>query len=187
MSHHPFRPSELDRPSTDANRAGAELERYTTSSAADAPHGFDHRVMGAIGAEPAPRRGLLAWLLVPSAAGGGFRQFAPVGAVAATVVLAVAGALFAGQLADMVRNVGSGSPTASPSPSASESVQPSPTTSPAPSTTGTPDASPGDEESSGPNEQETSGSSGDGVNEDGTMPSPATLDETPEQSHGGPG
>ena len=124
--------------------ASAELERCATTAAPDAPRGFEDKVMAVVRGEPTPRSGSLAWLLGPSAAGGGFGPLARVGALAATLVLAVAAALFVGQLADIVRTVGSGSPTpvVSPSPSASETVQPSPSISPVPSASETPQGTP---------------------------------------------
>ena len=132
MIRRPFDPNELDQPSPDADRAITELEGYLADTATGAPRGLEQRVMAAVQQEPAPRRGLLAWLLTPPASGSGARRFARAGLLAATLVIAVAGALFAGQLADLVRNVGSGSPTPteSVSPSPSESVAPTLTTSP---------------------------------------------------------
>lgn len=143
MSRRQFDPDELDQPSAAADRAVPELERYAMESDADAPHGLSDRVMAAIEHEPAPRRGFLAWLASPSPTGGAGR-FVRIGAVAATLVLAVAGALFAGQLADLVRDVGDGpspTPAVSPSPSASPSASPSRSSSEAPSPSGTPEAS----------------------------------------------
>ncbi len=181
MSRRPFDPSELDQPSADAGRAITELEGYVASTAAEVPRDFETKVMAAIDREPTPRRGLLAWILTSPATGGGLGQFARVGALAATLVLAVAGALFVGQLADMVRNVGSGSPTpsASPSPSSSESVVPSPSLSPLPSASGSPHASPQGAAQETPEATEQ-------VTPEGTRtPRPSaspTATETPEQS-----
>jgi hypothetical protein len=170
MTHRPFDPNELDQPPADADRTIAELEGYLADTATGAPRGLEQRVMAAIEQEPAPRRGLLAWLLTPPGSKTGMRRFARAGLVAATLVIAVAGALFAGQLADLVRNVGSGSPTPveSVSPTPSESVMPSPTTSPkatsssspeasddvhpTPAATGTPDASDGETPEASPEE-----------------------------------
>ena len=193
MSRRPFDPSELDQPSTDAERAIPELEDYVSSTATDAPRGLEERVMAAIEREPAPRRGFLAWLLMPPAAGGGLRQFTRATALAATLVLAVAGALFAGQLADIVRNVGSGStPTPSVSPSPSESVAPSQSTSPEPTSSGSPEAS-GDAsespESSGSPDVGGGGSGGPspvGTPDQSKTPRPSpspTATETPEPGH----
>lgn len=126
----PFDTNELDQPSAEADHAVAELESYLADTATGAPRSLEQRVMAAIEQEPAPRRGPLAWLLTPPAPGGGTRRFARAGLLAATLVIAVAGALFAGQLADLVRNVGDGSPTPVESTSLpSQSVAPSPTTS----------------------------------------------------------
>jgi hypothetical protein len=159
MTRRPFDPNELDQPSGGADPSVTELESYLADTATGAPRGLEQRVMAAVDQEPAPRRGFLAWLLTPSTSGPGVRRFARAGLLSATLVVAVAGALFAGQLADLVRNVGSGSPTPteSVSPTPSESVMPSPTTSPkaisssspeasedvhaTPAATGTPDAS----------------------------------------------
>lgn len=177
MSRRPFDPSELDQPSADAERSITELERYAAATATDPPRDFETRVMAAIEREPTPRRGFLAWLLTP-AAGSGIGRVARVGALAATLVLAVAGALFVGQLADLVRNVGSGSPTptVSPSPSSSPSVTPSPSLSPLPSPSGSP-------ESSGASPQGTANGTPGGTKTPRPSASP-TATETPEQSDG---
>ena len=108
MSRRPFDPSELDRPAEGTDQPVSELERYVASTATDAPRGLPERVMAAIEDEAAPRRGLLAWLFTPSATAGGMQRFARAGVLAATLVLAVAGALFAGQLAGLVRDFGGG-------------------------------------------------------------------------------
>jgi hypothetical protein len=162
MSLRPFDPGELDQPAPDLDRAVSELESYVATTATDAPRGFEDRVMAAVEREPAPRRGFLAWLLVPPASGGGLGRFARAGALAATLVLAVAGALFAGQLADIVRNVGTGgSPTPSVSPSPLESVAPTLSTSPGLTSSPSPDVSEGASETpkpsgtAGASEQET--------------------------------
>lgn len=189
MSRRPFDPSELDKPSADAERAITDLEGYVTSTAADVPRDFETRVMAAIDREPTPRRGFLAWLLTPPATGGGLGQFARVGALAATLVLAVAGALFAGQLADIVRNVGSGSPTptVSPSPSSSESVVPSPSLSPLPSASGSPEASGQSPQASPQGTAHETPEATDQETPGGTKtPRPSaspTVQETPEQSN----
>jgi hypothetical protein len=143
MTRRPFDPSELDQPSADADRTIAELESYLGDTATGAPRGLEQRVMAAVEQEPVPRRGFLAWLLTPPASGAGARRFARAGLLAATLVIAVAGALFAGQLADLVRNVGSGSPTPteSVSPPPSQSVAPGPTTSSEPTPSSSPKAS----------------------------------------------
>jgi hypothetical protein len=140
MTRRPFDPNELDQPSGGADPSVTELESYLADTATGAPRGLGQRVMAAVEQEPAPRRGFLAWLLTPSTSGPGVRRFARAGLLSATLVVAVAGALFAGQLADLVRNVGSGSPTPteSVSPMPSESVLPDPSISSEP----TPSASP---------------------------------------------
>ena len=168
MTRRPFDPNELDQPSADADRAIAELESYLADTAAGAPRGLEQRIMAAVEQEPAPRRGFFAWLLTPPASGGGMRRFARAGLVAATLVMAVAGALFAGQLADLVRNVGNGSPTPIESvspPPRSESVAPSPTITVEPTSSGSPDASEDAQQSPG-----------------ATGTPEASADETPEAS-----
>jgi hypothetical protein len=182
MSPRHFDPDELDHPSAAADRAITELERYAMASDADAPRGLSDRVMAAIEHEPAPRRGFLAWLTSPSPAGGPGR-FVRMGAVAATLVLAVAGALFAGQLADLVRDVGNGpSPTPSvfPSPSVSPSALPSPSSSETPSPSGTPEASDdhggsGEEETAEPAAQLTPDETPDDTLEESRTPRPSAT------------
>jgi hypothetical protein len=176
MSRRPFDPSELDQPSTDADRAIAELDAYLATTATVAPRGLEQRVMAAVEREPAPRRGFIAWLLAPPSPSGGLRRFARAGALAATLVLAVAGALFAGQLADLVRTVGSGSqtPTESVSPTQSESVAPTLTTSSEPSSSESPEQTDAAGESPEPpggpdaSENETPKPSGDSSEESKT-------------------
>ena len=145
MSRHPFGPSELDQPETARESAVSELESYVATTATDVPHGLGDRVMGAIEQQPTPRRGVLAWLLPSPTMGDGFGRFARVGVFAATLVLAVAGAVLAGQLADLVRNVGTSSPTptesVSPTPSISQSESPTPSASVAPNLSPSPAAS----------------------------------------------
>lgn len=143
MTHRPFDPNELDEPQAGADRTIGELEGYLADTATGAPRGFEQRVMAAIEDEPAPRRGFLAWLLTPSGSNVGMRRFARAGLLAATLVMAVAGALFAGQLADLVRNVGSGSPTPveSVSPVPSDLLIPSQVTSPEATPSGAPEGS----------------------------------------------
>lgn len=165
MSRRPFDPGELDQPSTDAGRAIFELERYVATTATDAPRGLEDRVMAAVELEAAPRRGFLVWLLTPTASGSGLRRFARASALAATLVLAVAGALFAGQLADVVRNIGSGStPTHTPS----ESVVPTPTESIGPSPSSSEEASPKQSESPEPSASPGASGGGAGASATGT-------------------
>lgn len=166
MSGRPFDPSELDQPVEGIDQPISELERYATSTATNAPRGFSDRVMAAIEAEPAPRRGPIAWLLTPPVTSGGMQRFARAGIMAATLVLAVAGALFAGQLASLLRDIGSGAtPTPSPTPSVTESVSPSPS----PSLDASPSVSPR--------------ASNDGTASPAATASPqATVHETTEES-----
>jgi hypothetical protein len=143
MSRRPFDPNELDQPASDADSAIRELQHYAMTTDADGPRGLSDRIMASIEQEPTPRRGLLAWLTA-SSPGGGPGRFVRFGAVAATLVLAVAGALFAGQLADLVRDVGADrtpTPSLSPSPSEAPSLSPVPSSSVAPSPLATPDGS----------------------------------------------
>ena len=174
MSPRHLDPDELAQPSGAAEQATRELERYAMAADADAPRGLADRVMAAIEHEPAPRRGFFAWLSSPSAAGGAGR-FVRIAAVAATLVLAVAGALFAGRLADLVRDVGDGpSPTPSVSPLSSRtpSAMPSPSASEPPSPTGTPEAS---DDHGGSGEEETA--------KPAVQPTPEeTPDDTPEET-----
>jgi negative regulator of sigma E activity len=144
MTRRPFEPGELDEPLAYADRAITELERYVMTSDTDAPPDLSDRIMAAVEREPAPHRGFFAWLASPAAGDGGAGRLLRVGAVAATLVLAVAGALFAGQLADIVRNVGgptSPSPSVSPSPSFPASTTPGPSLSEAATPSATPEAS----------------------------------------------
>jgi hypothetical protein len=187
MSPRHFDPDDRDQRSAPADRAIRELERYAMTADADAPRGLADRVMTAIEHEPAPRRGgFLAWLTAPSATGGAGR-FVRIGAVAATLVLAVAGALFAGRLADLVRDVGDGpspTPSVSPLPSDTPSALPSPSVSETPSPSGTPEASDdhggsGAEETAQPTAQPTpDGTPEDTPEETGTPRPSATASPT---------
>jgi hypothetical protein len=116
----------------------AELARYADVTEESAPGGFADRVMAAIAAEPAAGRrsgvlGLLgAWL---TALSGPARSSLRMAAVAAVVVLAVGGALVAGELSGLLRQGptqagSSGSPTASPTMTVSPSPSPTPTLQP---------------------------------------------------------
>lgn len=175
MSRRPFDPNELDQPAASTDRAIPELERYAMDSDADGPPGLSDRVMAAIEQEPAPRRGFLAWLTTPPSSGGEPGRFIRVGAVAATLVLAVAGALFAGQLADLIRNVGS---DATPTPSVAPSTSGSPSISPSPSLRVEPSPSPTPEGS------DDHGGSGELPTAQPTPPpiAAATPEDTPEES-----
>jgi hypothetical protein len=192
MSRQPFDPSELDdrvtRPGDPIDPAVEELERYASLTADRPSHDLADRVMSAVERAPAPRRGILSWLALPSG-GAPLRRLARVSVLAATLVLAVAGALFAGELAQLFRD-GVGS---SPSPSVIESVEPSPSESAAPSLSGTPEES--EDASGSPEASEEPGSaqpsatprptstagqpSPTGSEEESTTPRPSA---TPEQT-----
>lgn len=184
MSRRPFDHDELDEQTVFDDQAISELERYAMASDADAPHGLSERIMAAIEHEPAPRRGLLAWLIGTASQGAGPARLVRVGAIAATLVLAVAGALFAGQLADLVRDVGSGdaspTPTVSPSPSVAPSSMPSPSLSEEPSPTATPEASDdnggtGDLPTAQPTAQQTANPTPEGTAEEMETPRPSAT------------
>ena len=150
MTRRPYEPGEIDGDGTDLDLAAGELERYAALTATAAPGDLGARVMAAVEHEPVPRRGLLGWLL-PSSSGRGLGRAVRAGALAATLVLAVAGALFAGELAQFVRDVGSGAThTQSPTPSITESPSPLPSPSLDESPSGSPEAS--EDASSSPGE-----------------------------------
>lgn len=132
MTRRPFRPDELDRPSVDADHPIAELESFLADTATGAPHGLAQRVMAAVEQEPAPGRGFLGRLLAPVTWTGGLGRVMRASVLAATLAVAVAGAIFAGQLTGLIRNVGNGSPSEveSVTPAASSSERQSPTVSP---------------------------------------------------------
>ena len=185
MSRTPFNPFEVDGGLGPRDPAVEELERYATIANDQAPGDLADRVMSAVATEPTPRRGLLALLVAPPSAGRPFARFARVTALAATIVLAVAGALYAGELARLVRDFGVGS---TPRPSPTESFEPSPSESPSP----TPSVSPVESESESPEQsgepsaaatamprQSTSQSSPTGSQDESKSPSPSqTPDET---------
>ena len=173
MTHRPFDPNELDQPTTDAGHAAAELESYLGDTATGAPRGLGQSVMAAIEQEPAPRRGFLSWLMLPFG-WNGTRRVLRAGVLAATLVIAIAGAILAGQLTGLIRNAGTGSPTPT------ESVSPAPSESPIPTPTASPSRSPqqseaahGSPSASGApeaSEGETPGGSADEGSEDSTTP-----------------
>ena len=183
MSRRPFDPSELDQPLTDGNRAVSELESYVATTATGAPRGLSERVRAAVETEPVPRRGFLAWLLIPLGSAGGMRRFVRTSALGATLVLAVAGALVAGQLAGVLRNVGSGSPTPTESVSPTPTESSAPTLIPSPQLTspGKPSASEGAHESPEPSgtseasEHETPEPSAADTGEDSSAASPKPI------------
>lgn len=143
MTRRPFDPNELNQPVSDPDRTVAELESYLGDTATGAPRGLGERVMAAIEQEPTPSRGFLSWLLAPAVGSNGLRRVARAGVLAATLVVAIGGAIFAGQLTGLIRNVGSGSPTPveSVSPAPSESLAPGPTATPEATASGSPEAS----------------------------------------------
>lgn len=181
MTHRPFDPHELDQPSVDAERPIAELESYAADTATGAPHGLVQRVMAAVEQEPAPVRGFLGWLLTPS--GSGLRRVARASVLAATLVIAVAGAIFAGQLTGLIRNVGNGSPSevesVSPAPSPSERQSPtnSPQIAPSESPEASEDAHQSPRASSGPGESEAESpeASDDGSGAGSRTPRPTKI------------
>jgi hypothetical protein len=144
-------PNGLDQPATARDHEITELERYAMANNSDAPRGLAERIMAAIELEPAPRRGFLAWMTRPSSPGGGPARFLRIGALAATLALAVAGALFAGQLADLVRDVG-GDATPTPSFTSPPSRAPSPSASPSFSLESSSPVSPEPSNNGGPGE-----------------------------------
>lgn len=165
MTHRPFDPNELDQPATDAGRVIPELESYLADTGTGAPRGLGQSVMAAIEREPAPRRGFPSWLMLPPG-WKGTRRVVRAGVLAATLLIAIAGAILAGQLTGLIRNVGSGSPTPveSVSPRPSESTIPRPTIRPSssPQESEAAHQSPGDSGASESSEGETpQGSAGD--------------------------
>ena len=187
MSRSPFDPSEVDGSLDPRDPAVEELERYATIASDQAPGNLADRVMSAVAAEPTPRRGLMAWLVTPPSAGRPFARFARVTVLGATLVLAVAGALYAGELARLVRDFSVGS-TPQPSPSITESFEPSPSESisPSPSVSPVEPESETPEQSAEPSEaatatprQSTSQPSPTGSQDESKSPSPS---QTPEET-----
>jgi len=150
----------------DSEPVAGELRRYA-NLVDDAPSpGFADRVMAAVEASPAPRRGPVPWLagLVAPFAGPAQRSLR-MAAIAAVVIVAVGGALIGSELSGLLRNgppAGSStspfvsptirvtaSPSPSPSPSGTpettDSADPTPTVAP----TKSPDASPSEREDHG--------------------------------------
>lgn len=113
-------------------RTAAELQAYAVGIAPTAPRSLVMTVVGALDAEPLPRRGW-AWIGLPGPVLGVLR----VAALTAIIALGVGGALFAGQLASLLREVRIG---ASPSPPAVIVTSPSPSATPTP--TSSPSSSP---------------------------------------------
>lgn len=135
MTRRPFDPREIDRDDPGLGRVADELERYAGLTASEVARGLDERVMAALDAAPPPRRGILAQLLAPFAAGAQGRV-ARAAMVGATMALAILAVVVAGELAGVIGNDGIGNspaPTISASPTVSPSPSPSPTESPSPS------------------------------------------------------
>jgi hypothetical protein len=187
MTRRPFDPVELDDAVALGDPAIDELERYATTTDTHAPPGLSERIMAAVEHEPSPRRGLFAWLALPSS-GGGAGRLLRISAVAATLVLAVAGALYAGQLAGLIRNVGGEpTPTESVSPPATspESITPAPSPSMVPTPSGKPEASDDNGGSAeGPTAVPTPHEDGGGEESNTPRPSPtASPTATPSESN----
>lgn len=179
MTRRPFDPGELDGSTDELNRVAAELERYTTLTAAETPQALEEGVMNAISAEPAPRPGLLAGVLAFLRGGG--RAASPMRAVliAGTMVLAVLAVVAAGELANLFNDSNVGGPTPVPTtiespsetPETTPSLEPTPSLTPTPTPTEQPSAEESQQPSVEPSESET--------------PGPATPrpTETPEEDH----
>jgi hypothetical protein len=188
MSRRPFDPRELDKPSAGAGHAVTELESYLADTATGAPRGMAQRVMAEIEQEPAPRHGFLGRLLAPVTWAGGLGRVMRASLLAATLVIAVAGAILAGQLTGLIRSVGNGSPSevgsASPAPSPSERQSPtiSPEVSPSQSPESSEDARQSPRPSGGPGESEAESpeaSDDESANESRTPRPTRTASPTP--------
>jgi hypothetical protein len=151
-----------------------ELERYARATAHQPSGGFADRVMAAVEREPAPRRGALAWLAAAIGGRGPAGRWAQAGVLAATVALAVVGALAIGQLAERTQdNVGSSS-----SPAATDSAAPSPSA--APSAAGTPSQSPSSVPSPSPAASPPATPAASPTDDETPEPGETPDDETPE-------
>ena len=134
----------------DLDETQAALERYGRDTADYPSRELAERVMRAVEAEPAPRRGLLA-ALFPSRPGGASTPMR-LALVVATVMAAAVLALAAGGISQLLqRNVGSSAspavtesiaPSGSEEPSLTPSPSQTPTATPAPSSV-SPSSSPG--------------------------------------------
>jgi hypothetical protein len=185
MTHHPYGPDELDLHDPELDQVAQALEEYATDRTGSAPAGLQSRILAAIDAEPDPEAGWWARLLA------GPRTWHPLGqlgAAAAVIVIAAAGAFALAQVVDVLRpDVGatpppspilvpSESPTPSdsrspsPSPSPTRSPSPSPTLAPTPPSTPVPvtpvptasDDDDDDDETPEPSESDNSGPGGGG-------------------------
>jgi hypothetical protein len=143
VTRRPFDPGEIGAGNGEGDpeleRAAAELLRYRDLTAEPPTAGFVDRVMAAVEREPIRGRGLLAWLSGARA----WQQPLRAVALAAVVVLAVGGALVAGEISGIIRQ----GPQTGTSPAPVVTLTPSPT----PTTEPTEPASetPGPSESSG--------------------------------------
>ncbi len=179
MSRRPFDPRELDQAVEGAGAAISELDRYVTATAADVPRGLKDQVLVALEGEPTPRRGPIAWLLTPAATTGRLHRFARAAVVAGTLVLAVAGAMFAGELAGLVQGIGrDATPIQSPSLTETARPTPSPTLDERPSVTppASDDANASAEEHGSP--EATANETGEGSRDN-------TANETPGETPAG--
>jgi uncharacterized membrane protein YgcG len=177
MIRHPYGPDELDRDDPALDEVAEQLQAYASDQRSVPPVDLAARIHAAVDAEPDPPVG---WWATFTAAIGGLGTPARGLAAAAVVTSAIVLGLFAGDLADLIRDGdGTGaspSPSVivppSPSPSPSASPSPSPTTSPSPSDSPTPpqrSATPAptatDDETPEPTESDNSGpGGGDGDN-----------------------
>jgi hypothetical protein len=185
VTRQPFDPDEVGSPDgppdPELERAAHRLNRFRDLTADSPGPGFADRVMAAIDREPAPRAGLLGRLLATRA----WQQPLRAIAVATVVVLAVGGALVAGEMAGILRQApsgASGSPvvttqqTATPSPEASEPAGETPEPSESPGTP-EPTFSPTPSESPQSTEQATPRGSRSAT------PSPSSSDRETETPH----
>jgi hypothetical protein len=179
VTRRPFDPDEIGARDgardPELERTAAELISYRDLTAELPAAGFADRVMAAVEREPAPGRGLLAWLRGATA----WQQPLRAAALAAVVVLAVGGALVAGEISGIIRQGPTGSsaspvvtltpspvPSAEPTEPASETPEPSespgtlepspsPTSEPTERPTETPRATPSPRPSGSGGEHET--------------------------------
>lgn len=141
MRPRPVDPDGLGADGQELHGVIDELNRYLDLTDEDPAPGFGQRVMEAVEAEPAPRRGLLSWL---TASSGRTRRSLQAVTVAAVLVLAVAGTFAGGQLAGFLR----GSATPAATPTTTSTLSPRPTPRPSAVTSPSPTAEPTAEGSS---------------------------------------
>ncbi len=185
MTRRPFNPGELDRPDDELEKTARELERYTSLTAAEVPHGLEDRVMAGLAEGPAPRRSLLAALFAPLASrpGGGLARAAM---VAGTMALAVLAVVAAGELANLFRSDQVGpspvptsieSPTTTPSPTPTHEPTSTPTLEPTPSPTLVPTPAPT------PSVEQSQESSAEPSDHESEKPATAQPTGSPEEDH----